>query len=120
MHRRQPSWALLLWLEPTRLLAFAGLMLLGLGHAPVFASLISLTPPRVGTAHADNAIGFQVAAAALGGATLTALAGLAARSAGLEVIGAAIVLFGVVLLVLYELLLGTGRRLVDGAGSGTA
>ncbi|MFO1062215.1 MAG: MFS transporter, partial [Dongiaceae bacterium] len=112
--------ALLLWLEPTRLLAFAGLMLLGLGHAPVFASLISLTPPRVGTAHADNAIGFQVAAAALGGATLTALAGLAARSAGLEVIGAAIVLFGVVLLGLYELLLGTGRRLVDGAGSGAA
>lgn len=102
--------ALLLWLEPTRLLSFVGLMLLGLGHAPIFASLISLTPRRVGTAHADSAIGFQVAAAALGGAVLTALAGLAARSAGLEVIGAAIVLYGVVLLVLYELLMGAGRR----------
>lgn len=108
--------ALLLWLEPTRLLSFLGLMLLGFGLAPIFASLISLTPRRVGAAHADSAIGFQISAAALGGSGLTALVGVVARAAGLEVIGASIVLFALVLLGLFELFVRLGRD--DGAARG--
>jgi fucose permease len=101
--------ALLFWLEPTRLLSFAGLMARGFFLAPIFASLISLTPARVGPAHAASAIGFQIAAAALGGAALTALVGVAARSGGLEIIGAAIAIFAVLLLVLFEASMRVGE-----------
>jgi fucose permease len=92
----------LFWLEPTRTLALVGLMLIGFSFAPVFASLISLTPGRVGLEHANAAIGFQIAAAGLGGATLTGLVGVLAGTFGLEVIGAAILVGTLVLLALYE------------------
>ena len=102
--------ALLFWLEPTRSLSPVGLTMIGFFFAPVFASLISLTPARVGAAHADSAIGFQIAAAGLGGATLTGLIGVLAHALGLEVIGAAIVVFVLILLALYEGLMRRGRN----------
>jgi fucose permease len=96
--------ALLFWLEPTRLLSFLGLMLIGAALAPVFASLVILTPRWVGQQHADNAIGFQIAAAGLGGATITATVGLIATTAGLHTIGGAIVILTLALLILYQAL----------------
>ncbi|MBB5235926.1 fucose permease [Deinococcus budaensis] len=108
--------ALLFWLEPTRPLAVAGLMMIGFFLAPIFASLISLTPGRVGAAHANSAIGFQVAAAALGGAALTALTGVIARAGGLELIGLCIVVAAALLLALYEAFVRTGGE----AGTGEA
>lgn len=101
--------ALLFWLEPTRLLSVVGLMTIGFFLAPIFASLISLTPGRVGQAHADSAIGFQVAAAALGAAALTALVGVIARTGGLERIGLCIVVASVLLLALYEAFVRAGQ-----------
>ncbi|WP_216329613.1 MFS transporter [Deinococcus aestuarii] len=100
--------ALLFWLEPTRPLSVAGLMTIGFFLAPIFASLISLTPGRVGRAHADSAIGFQIASAGLGGATLTALVGVIARAGGLELIGVCIVVAAVLLLALYEVFIRVG------------
>jgi fucose permease len=94
--------ALLFWLEPTHSLSVVGLMLIGFFFAPIFASLISLTPARVGETHANSAIGFQVAAAGLGGAALTALVGVVARVGGLEWIGLCIVVSCVLVLSLYE------------------
>jgi fucose permease len=94
--------AALFWLEPTRTLALAGLMLIGFSFAPVFASLISLTPGRVGLEHANAAIGFQIAAAGLGGAAFTGLVGVLAGTFGLEAIGTAILAGTLVLLALYE------------------
>lgn len=104
--------ALLFWLEPSRLSSYFGLMLIGFAIAPIFASLISLTPGRVGREHADNAIGFQIAAAGLGGASLTALVGVVAASAGLGTIGIAIVALTVLLFVFHEVFtrLGRGRQ----------
>lgn len=102
--------ALLFWLEPTPLLSYLGLMLIGFALAPIFASLISLTPKRVGRAHADNAIGFQIAAAGLGGAGMTAVVGVIAGSAGLGTIGAAIVGLTLLLFVLYEAFVRFGSR----------
>lgn len=102
--------ALLLWLEPTRTLSFLGLMLIGASFAPVFASLILLTPRWVGAAHADNAIGFQIAAAGLGGATLTAAVGFVANSVGLETIGGSVVVLTLALLMLYQALSRWGLR----------
>ncbi|MBC7801860.1 MAG: MFS transporter [Gemmatimonadaceae bacterium] len=99
--------ALLFWLAPGTL-SLAGLMTIGFSLAPVFASLISLTPARVGPAHATAAIGFQIAATALGGAALTGLVGVLTRSFGLEVIGLAILVFAVILLALHEALVRSG------------
>ena len=97
--------ALLFWLEPTRFLSLVGLIMIGFFLAPIFASLISLTPNRVGRTHADSAIGFQIAAAGLGGATLTGLVGIVAHTFGLWVVGAALLFFSLLLLGLYEVLL---------------
>lgn len=94
--------ALLFWLEPTPALSYLGLMLIGFALAPIFASLVSLTPKRVGGEHADNAIGFQIAAAGLGGAGWTALVGVMVGSLGLGVIGASVFVMTLLLFALYE------------------
>lgn len=96
--------AILFWLDPSRSLSVAGLMLIGFGCAPVYASLISLTPGRVGARHTDSAIGFQIAAAGLGGAVVTAGVGIAARAFGLGAIGVCFVIATLGLLVLVEIL----------------
>ncbi|HET8985782.1 MAG TPA: MFS transporter [Trueperaceae bacterium] len=101
--------AVLFWLEPTPVLSYLGLMLIGFSIAPIFASLVSLTPQRVGRSHSDNAIGFQISSAGLGGASLTALVGVVATSVGLEAIGVAIVALTVLLFVLFGLLMRAGR-----------
>ncbi|PYE85490.1 MFS transporter [Pseudoroseicyclus aestuarii] len=104
--------ALLFWLQPTPALALAGLMGIGFFLAPIFASLVAMTPERVGRAHADSAIGFQIASAGLGGAVLVALTGWATRIWGLGVIGIAIVLFAALLWAFYEgFIRRTARRM---------
>jgi fucose permease len=81
------------------LFAFA---LLGLAAGPVFPSLMSATPDRLGESHAHNAIGFQVAAAALGQSLLPTLVGLISPTLGLEVVGPALVTASVVLFAVVE------------------
>jgi fucose permease len=77
----------LVWWSVTSWLGSVGLGLIGFSLAPIFPSLVSQTPRRVGAAHAANAIGFQVAAAGIGMAALPGLAGVLAENLGLEVIG---------------------------------
>jgi fucose permease len=89
-----------LWLNPAPWLALGGAALLGLSLAPMFPSLISLTPARMGPAHTANTVGFQITAAMLGGAALASGFGLIAQRFGLELLGpyllvAAILLAGV-------------------------
>lgn len=96
--------ALLFWLGSPWWLSLAGLMLMGLAFAPIFASLIGMTPRRVGRAHADSAIGFQVAAAGLGAAVVTALIGILADGMGLEIVGASLLALTVLLVLVYEAL----------------
>lgn len=109
--------ALLFWLQPTPFISYAGLMLIGFSLAPVFASLISLTPRRVGPQHANNAIGFQIASAGLGSAGLTAAVGLLAAEVGLEVIGASVAGMALFLLAAYEALMRVSHRLAPGGTS---
>lgn len=66
--------------------SLVGLTAVGFGLAPVFPMLIALTPKRIGSQHAPNAIGFQVGAAGIGAAVLPGLAGLLGDQFGLEVI----------------------------------
>ncbi|HEU5191583.1 MAG TPA: MFS transporter [Methylomirabilota bacterium] len=82
-----PIAALALWLAPGGWGSGAGLLALGVALAPIYPLLVSETPGRLGEADTANAIGFQVAAAYLGAATLPWLGGVLAHRYGLPVIG---------------------------------
>jgi fucose permease len=84
------------------IVSFVGLALVGFCVAPLFPSLISVTPGRAGAAHAANAIGFQVASASLGIPIISGLAGVLAERMGLEIVGPFLLATSVVMLVLHE------------------
>ncbi len=75
-----------------------GLVVFGLSMAPMFPTLMALTPARLGPTLSIHAIGFQVGAAVLGGAAIPTLAGVLAGRTSLVAIpwtlttGAAIVI----------------------------
>jgi fucose permease len=87
-----------------------GFALLGLGAGPVFPSLMSDTPRRVGPTHATNAIGFQVAAAALGQASLPALVGYLARAHGLDIVAPSLLMAAIVVVVLHEAMAASSAK----------
>lgn len=95
--------AALLWLAPDAV-ALAGLVLIGVGCAPIFPSLMAATPARVGAEHAANAIGFQVCGATLGLSGLPALVGVLAARSGLSVLGPVLFAASIVLALLGEAL----------------
>jgi fucose permease len=101
--------ALIAW-NPTPALSFAATAFLGFALAPVFPTLISATPDRVGPRHAPHAVGLQVAAASLGIATFPGLVALLARHLGLErVVGTYLITASLTLLALHELTLRLPR-----------
>jgi len=104
-----PLGAGLLWFDRGGF-ALAGLCLLGFVLAPIFPLTMSATPGRLGRSHAAHAIGFQVAAACVGGAALPAAGGVIARRYGLEAITTFQFGVAVVLLILHEAVLARGRR----------
>jgi fucose permease len=80
-----------------------GIVMIGFCNGPVFPSLISLTPKRVGEEYANHAIGFQISAAMVGGALLPALAGLLTDIFGLEIIPKFFLIVAFLLLVFYSI-----------------
>jgi fucose permease len=99
-----PVGAALIWSNASQAAGFVGLALIGFCFAPMFPTLISLTPGRVGKHAADQAVGFQVSAASLGAAGIPGLTGLLAKWIGLEVVGVVLVGGTLTLLVLHEIL----------------
>ena len=99
------SGALLLLIDVSEILSFIGLLGIGFGLAAVFPILISQTPARVGAEHSANAIGFQVGAAGLGGATLSGIAGIAAEHLGVETISLFIFLGALLSYLVHRLLI---------------
>jgi len=93
-----------------------GLVLLGASLAPMFPTLMSRTPDRVGHHLAPHAVGFQVGAATLGSAAVPSLFGLLAAATDLRSIGAAVAAVAMLLLALHEALLAATRP-VDAASS---
>jgi fucose permease len=92
------SGTLLLWVGGTSgPLCAAGVVLAGTACGPIFPTLIATTPARVGSAHAGNAVGFQVAAAAAGMAVLPAGVGTLAAATSLSLIAATFVIVAVAL-----------------------
>jgi fucose permease len=96
--------AALIWLNVPPLSWFA-LAILGFALAPIFPVLIAETPARLGSSQTANAIGFQVAAAVLGGAALPAGVGILAARLTLEIVAPCLLALGLVQLALHEALL---------------
>ena len=95
---------LFLWLNLAMWLSLIGIALLGLALAPMFPSLISLTPARMGPAHAANTVGFQIAAAMSGGAALVTLFGILADRTSLETLGPFLLVAAILMTTAFELL----------------
>jgi fucose permease len=88
-----------------------GLVVLGVSLAPIFPTLMSRTPARLGAEVTHHAVGFQVSAATLGSAILPGGYGLLAENLGVRVIPWALTGAMLLLLVLHEgLLHGTRER----------
>ncbi|MCA9833162.1 MAG: MFS transporter [Thermomicrobiales bacterium] len=77
-----------------------GVVLFGLGNAPMFPNLMTLTPHRYGREVAIHTIGFQVSAATAGIAVIPSLAGVIADSTTLTAIPIVIAAFAVVAVIL--------------------
>ncbi len=76
----------LIWWDPSGLGA-VGLPIAGLGLAAVFPTMVSLTPARIGRLASTRVIGYQLAAANVGAASVPWLLGLAAEGYGLAALG---------------------------------
>ncbi len=78
-------------------LSAPGLLLLGLGLAPIYPGMMHETPRRFGGRAYRTVIGYQMAAAMLGASLFPGLVGVAASRFGLEALGPALGLFIVAL-----------------------
>ncbi|MBX3441143.1 MAG: MFS transporter [Planctomyces sp.] len=110
-----PVAAGLVWWNPSPAASVAGNVLLGFALAPVFPTLISVTPERLGSAIAPHAIGMQVSAAAVGIALMPTIVGSLGQRLGLEAIAAAVFVATLLLLAFQEWL---DSRLSLGRGAG--
>lgn len=85
------------WVLPPPLAALVALPLLGAALSVFVPVLLYLTPRRIGSAAAPHAIGYQVAAGMIGGATLPAAVGLLMQWIDVAVLGPCLVAMAVVL-----------------------
>lgn len=76
--------------------------LFGFMFGPIFALLITATQEKMGSVHAPNAIGFQVAAATIGIGILPGMLGVIGVNFGLESITIGLLVFVVCMAILYE------------------
>jgi fucose permease len=98
------------WLHAGAMLTLASIALAGLACGPIFPTLVAMTPARVGAAHVGNAVGFQIAAGAVGISAVPAIVGLLATAAGIETIASSLLALAVWLAVVYRLWHRTAPR----------
>ena len=89
--------AVAFWLLPPPVAALVALPCLGAALSVFVPVLLYLTPRRIGSAAAPRAIGFQVAAGMIGGASLPAAVGLLMQSIDVSVLGPCLVTMAAVL-----------------------
>lgn len=89
--------AAVIWLQPGAGGTVAGFVALGGALAGLFPALIALTPGRVGQQRAQQVIGWQMGAASVGGAGLSAAIGWLITAGGLSVVGPALTVLAVLL-----------------------
>lgn len=100
---------LILWIDPGGF-GFVGLPIAGLGLAAIFPTLVSLTPGRIGRERSTSSIGFQLAAASLGAATIPWALGIFAEARGVPALGPGLFVAGVVLAAVYVVSERTSSR----------
>ena len=93
-----------LFLLPTYAVAVAGLIVIGLGLAIVFPTLITLTSRRLPAPMVTHTVGFSVGAAVAGGAAFPTLAGFLKGGLGTTAIPVLVVILAVLTYGLNELL----------------
>ncbi|MBN1409707.1 MAG: MFS transporter [Spirochaetales bacterium] len=91
-------------------LALPGLILLGLGFAPLYPGMMHETPKRFDKNTARAVIGFQVGSACIGGSLIPAGIGLAASRTTLEILAPCLAVLIVLLLFLSERLNGIAKK----------
>lgn len=99
----------LLWWDPGGIGA-VGLPVAGIGFSAVFPTMVSLTPARIGRVNSTRVIGFQLAAANVGAATVPWILGVLAEQAGLGALTPGLMAF-VVALAVVHLLVDRGFRI---------
>jgi len=90
----------------------AGAIVLGFFAAPVFPMLTLITSHRVGSGHADRAVGMQMGAAGLGGTVIPAGIGVLIGHYGAAILGPALAILAAVTLAILacDRFLLAGRR----------
>jgi fucose permease len=94
--------ALLVWLNAGTAVTLIGVLVAGLACGPIFPTLVALTPARLGPAHTANAVGFQIAAAAIGLSVVPAVVGVAADTWGVESIARLLLMLSLVLVLVHR------------------
>jgi fucose permease len=84
---------------PGRALMLPGIILIGLGCAPVFPCMVHETPQRFGDSQSGIIIGYQMGMAYLSGVLVVPLIGLLAGRVSLETIPISILLFAILTLI---------------------
>jgi fucose permease len=85
--------------------AFVGLILVGIGLAPVFPCLMTRTPQRLGTSLSAHSVGFQVGAAMIGAAAVPGTIGLIVGVSGLKMVSLCTLVSAGCLALLHEVLI---------------
>lgn len=93
---------LLLLLAPLPALSLIGLLLVGLGCAPIFPSMLHETPHRFGSQNSTRLMGVQMAVAYMGTTFVPPLAGLAFGAVGLWLYPLILLALAVVMMIATE------------------
>jgi len=89
----------------SNIFSFAGLIIVGLGCAPIFPALIHLTPSNFGAENSQAIIGLQMAGAYTGSALMPPLFGLITNLAGLAFYPVFLLIFAGMFLIMFMLLI---------------
>lgn len=108
--------AIVVWMSTSVGWTLVGVAVAGCACGPIFPTLVATTPARLGTAHTANAVGVQIAAAALGLSLVPALVGVIADAAGVHMIAILLVALSLLLAVIYRLL----ERVAPGSDTRTS
>jgi fucose permease len=95
----------LIWWNVHQVVSLVALAVVGLVLAPIFPSLMTTTPERVGDSHTPDLVGWQVGAAVVGIASIPSLVGVLAARFGIETIGPCLLANACALFVLHEALI---------------
>jgi fucose permease len=100
----------LFWWSPAPAVGYAGLVLAGVGFAPVFPALVTLTPRRVGEDVAARVVGLQLGAAGSGASLAPAGLGVLMQWGGTALLAPCLLAGGLALAALHVAATALARR----------